>query len=89
VPASMVRKSDSIRSEYWIVAFLPDPHTGYQQSPKLYTRVGSLINAIDNRFGFGDDLQDDEFVVYHIDLSAGTALQVEAPTWRTQKIRAR
>lgn len=69
--------------EFWIVYFPPDDR-GYVIQAKLYRRLGSLINALDSNFGYPSEPKT-EHAVYWIDISEGTALQVEGPTWRKVK----
>jgi hypothetical protein len=77
-------QGDVLSAEYWLVVFF-DRVPGQQF--KIYSRLGSLMNAVEDHFGWRwvegrkeEDLP--EFHVWHVDLIACTVKAVEGPTWR-------
>lgn len=77
-------QGDIVSGEYWLVIFF-DRVGGTQY--KIYGRLGSLINAVEDHFGYRwqegrkeEDLP--EYHVWHIDLLATTLKPVEGPLWR-------
>jgi hypothetical protein len=77
-------RSKIVSAEYWLVVFF-DFVSG--QKFRTYARLGSLINAVDDHFGwrklheiYGQQLP--EYHVWHIDLNSGKAVPVDGPLWR-------
>ena len=67
----------TISSEYWIVLFFD--HYGKQYN--LYARVGSLINAVEDDFGYDEK---PNYQVWRIDLAKEKVSIVGPPTWRPE-----
>lgn len=65
-----------VSTEYWLVIFLE-----FSSGPqfKIFQRVGSLINAVEEKFGYADM---PEHAVYWIRLDKLTVTPVEGPTYR-------
>jgi hypothetical protein len=80
--------SATISSEYWLVVFF-DYVSGQQF--KVYARVGSLINAVEDHFGWKqlaaryDNTKLPEYHVWYIDIKNGKATPVEDPLWRPKE----
>lgn len=79
-------QGDIVPGEYWLVVFF-DRISGMQY--KIYGRVGSLINAVEDHFGYrwqgGQESKEadrPEYHVWHVDLLATTLRPVEGPLWR-------
>jgi hypothetical protein len=71
-------------TEFWIVIFF-DEIPGPQY--KVYGRVGTLINAVEDHFGwayveskFGKKGPD--YHIWHVDIAGGSVTPVEGPLWR-------
>lgn len=77
-------EGDVIPGEYWLVLFF-DRVGGMQY--KTYGRLGSLINAVEDHFGYrysrqGSDKGLPEFHVWHVDIIECTVKPVDGPLWR-------
>ncbi len=65
--------------EIWIVLFLEGYEAGRHKS---YGRVGTLINAIDDHFGWAKAEDVPQYAVYHVNFDALTVKPVEKWPWR-------